>query len=82
MNIELDVRHLLPAIRVPTLVIRASKDRSIPVGAGRYIAERIPDAKFAEIDTADHLPFFEKPNESSQQWRTLRQRHRSHRLQP
>jgi pimeloyl-ACP methyl ester carboxylesterase/class 3 adenylate cyclase len=63
LNIELDVRHLLPAIRVPVLVLHASRDRAIPIGAGRYIAERVPDAKFIEIDTADHLPFFEKSEE-------------------
>ena len=63
MNIELDVRHLLPAIRVPVLVLHASRDRAIPIGAGRYIADRVPDAKFVEIDTADHFPFFEKSDE-------------------
>jgi pimeloyl-ACP methyl ester carboxylesterase/class 3 adenylate cyclase len=63
MNIELDVRHLLPAIRVPVLVLHASRDRAIPIGAGRYIAERVPNAKFVEIDTADHFPFFEKSDE-------------------
>ena len=63
MNIEIDVRHLLPSIRVPVLVVHASRDRAIPIGAGRYIAERVPGAKFVEIDTADHLPFFEKSDE-------------------
>lgn len=63
LNIEIDVRYLLPSIRVPVLILHASRDRAIPVGAGRYMAERIPGAKYVEIDTADHLPFFERTEE-------------------
>jgi pimeloyl-ACP methyl ester carboxylesterase len=63
LNIEIDVRHVLPSIRVPTLILHAKNDRAIPVGAGRYMAEHIADAKFVEIDTIDHLPFFDKSDE-------------------
>ncbi len=63
MNLEIDVRHVLPSIRVPTLVLHAKNDRAIPVGAGRYMADRIPNAQFLEIDASDHLPFYEKPDE-------------------
>lgn len=41
MNAEIDVRHVLPAVRVPTLVIHNDRDGSIPVACGRYMAERI-----------------------------------------
>ena len=63
MNLEIDVRHVLPSIRVPTLILHAKNDRAIPVGAGRYMADRIPNAQFVEIDAIDHLPFYEKPDE-------------------
>jgi pimeloyl-ACP methyl ester carboxylesterase len=63
MNIEIDVRHVLPSIRVPTLILHAKHDRAIPVGAGRYMADHIPNAKFVEIDTIDHLPFFDRSDE-------------------
>ena len=66
MNIEIDVRHVLPSIRVPTLILHAKNDRAIPVGAGRYMAEHIPNATFVEIDTIDHLPFFDKSDEFMQ----------------
>jgi pimeloyl-ACP methyl ester carboxylesterase len=62
-NIEIDIRHVLPAIRVPTLMIHAKEDRAIPVGAGRYMADCIPNSQFVEIDTLDHLPFFDKSGE-------------------
>jgi pimeloyl-ACP methyl ester carboxylesterase len=55
MNLSIDVRYLLPEIRVPTLVISRRGD---PVGAsaaGRYMAERIPGARFVELDGDDHL---------------------------
>ena len=54
---EIDIRDVLPAIRVPTLVIHRAGDRVIPVEAGRYLAEHIPDAKYVELEGSDHLPF-------------------------
>jgi len=58
MNVEIDIRHVLPAIRVPTLIVHRSGDRLINVGCSRYMAERIPDAKFVEQEGIDHLPWF------------------------
>jgi pimeloyl-ACP methyl ester carboxylesterase len=55
MNAEIDVRPLLPSIRVPTLVLHRRGDQVIPVGAARYMAEKIPDAKFVELAGEDHL---------------------------
>jgi pimeloyl-ACP methyl ester carboxylesterase len=54
-NYEIDVRHLLSAIRVPTLILHRSGDALVPVAAGRYLAEHIPGARFAEIPGSDHL---------------------------
>jgi pimeloyl-ACP methyl ester carboxylesterase/plasmid stabilization system protein ParE len=53
---DLDVRPVLPAIRVPTLVLHAARDVIEPVGAGRYIAESIPGARFVELPGGDHVP--------------------------
>lgn len=57
MNAEIDVRHVLPSVRVPTLVIHRAEDRCLSVEGGRYVAERIPGAKFVELSGKDHLPF-------------------------
>ena len=54
---EVDVRHVLPAIRVPTLVLHRSGDRHIRVGHGRYLAEHIPGAKYVELPGEDHVFF-------------------------
>jgi class 3 adenylate cyclase len=56
MNSEIDVRALLPAIRVPTLVLHRSGDRDSRPEEGRYIAERIPGARFVELPGDDHFP--------------------------
>jgi DNA-binding winged helix-turn-helix (wHTH) protein/pimeloyl-ACP methyl ester carboxylesterase len=57
MNAEVDVRHVLPTIRVPTLVLHRAGDTCLKVEEGRYVAERIPDAKYVELPGVDHLPF-------------------------
>ena len=46
---ELDVRAVLPAIRVPTLVLHHTDNPMIPPAKGRYIAEHIPGAKYVEL---------------------------------
>jgi class 3 adenylate cyclase/esterase/lipase len=56
-NSNVDIRHVLPTIRVPTLVLHADKDRTIEVECGRYLASHIPGAKLVEFDSEDHLPF-------------------------
>jgi pimeloyl-ACP methyl ester carboxylesterase/class 3 adenylate cyclase len=57
MNAEIDLRHVLPAIRVPTLIVHNRGDRTIPVEYGRYLADRIPGAKYVELTGDDHIPF-------------------------
>ena len=57
MNAEIDVRGVLPSIRVPTLVLHRSGDRCLNVEEGRYLASRIPGAEFVELPGDDHLPF-------------------------
>jgi pimeloyl-ACP methyl ester carboxylesterase/DNA-binding winged helix-turn-helix (wHTH) protein len=57
MNAEIDVRQVLPLVRVPTLVIHRRDDRCLKVEEGRYVAERIPGAKYVELPGEDHLPF-------------------------
>ena len=57
MNAEIDVRNVLPSIRVPSLVIHRSDDQCLKVEEGRFVADRIPGAKFVEFPGNDHLPF-------------------------
>jgi pimeloyl-ACP methyl ester carboxylesterase/DNA-binding winged helix-turn-helix (wHTH) protein/class 3 adenylate cyclase len=57
MNAEIDVRNVLPSIRVPSLVIHRTDDQCLRVEEGRFVADRIPGAKFVELPGEDHLPF-------------------------
>jgi class 3 adenylate cyclase len=53
---EIDVRGVLPAIDVPTLVLQRRDDRIAQVGQGRYLAQAIRGAKYVELEGEDHLP--------------------------
>jgi pimeloyl-ACP methyl ester carboxylesterase len=57
MNGGIDVRHALPTVGVPTLIVHRTGDRSLPVEGSRYMAERIPDARLVEVPGEDHLPW-------------------------
>ena len=57
MNTEIDVRNILPSVRVPTLILHRTGDRDANIEEGRYIAARIPNAKFLELPGPDHLPW-------------------------
>jgi class 3 adenylate cyclase len=54
-----DMRSILPAIRVPTLVIHRTDDRAVSVEQGRYIAAHISGARYVELPGVDHLPWVE-----------------------
>lgn len=56
MDSEIDIRHVLPAIRVPTLVLHRSGDTFVDVAAGRYLGAHIPGARYVELQGNDHLP--------------------------
>jgi hypothetical protein len=57
MNSQADIRDILPTIRVPTLVIHRKDDVCLRVEEGRFVANRIPGARFIELPGSDHLPF-------------------------
>ena len=57
MNAQVDIRDVLPSIRVPTLIMHSVNDRTLPIQAGRYMAERIPGATFIELQGIDHIPY-------------------------
>jgi class 3 adenylate cyclase len=57
MNKEIDIRHVLPAVRVPTLVLHGALDEVVPIDVARYVASRIPTARLVEIPDVGHLAF-------------------------
>lgn len=57
MNAEIDVRGVLPSVRVPTLVIHRTGDLCLTLEEGRFVADQIPGSRFVEIEGIDHLPF-------------------------
>lgn len=68
MRSTIDVRDLLPQIRVPTLVLHARGDEVIPLSQGRMLATEIPDAEFVELDSRNHVLLADEPA-----WRRFRE---------
>ena len=64
---EMDVRALLPAIRVPTLVVQHTDDPVIPPEWGKYVADHIPGAKYVELPGRNMYHFVEPWRESFQE---------------
>ncbi|MGH8674450.1 MAG: adenylate/guanylate cyclase domain-containing protein [Burkholderiales bacterium] len=56
-NAQIDVRYFLASIRVPTLLIHATGDRTVAVEHSRYMAQQIAGAKLIEMESDDHLLF-------------------------
>jgi pimeloyl-ACP methyl ester carboxylesterase len=59
MAFDIDVRHVAPAIKVPTLIFHAAGDRICHVENARFLARTIEGARFVETDGADHVPWAE-----------------------
>ena len=58
---EVDVRSLLPSVRVPTTVLHCMGDRVCPIEGGRYLAEHIPGAELIEMEGGDHFALEPSP---------------------
>ncbi len=59
MNLDIDVRQVLPSIRVPTLLLHRKDERVFDVRGMRYMAERIPGAEYVELAGRDHAWFID-----------------------
>lgn len=55
MNTSIDVRHFLPMVTAPTLVIHRRDDIDAKIEEGHYLADRIPAARMLELPGNDHL---------------------------
>lgn len=55
MNREIDIRDVLSAVRVPSLVMHGSEDQVVPLEVGRYTAQRLRAARFVELPGVGHL---------------------------
>ena len=52
---QIDIRDVLPSVRVPTLVLHVDGDRVVPVEAGQQLADGIPGARFVSFPGIDHM---------------------------
>jgi class 3 adenylate cyclase/pimeloyl-ACP methyl ester carboxylesterase len=54
MNLDIDVRDVLPSVQVPTLVMYHENDRQVPFACSEYIAAHVPNAKIVNCGTGGH----------------------------
>ncbi len=57
MNKEIDIRHVLPSVSVPTLILHGTEDTVVPIEVARYLAAQIPTSRLVELDGIGHLAF-------------------------
>ena len=62
---QMDVRTVLPTVRVPTLVLHHADDQVVLPAGGRYIADHIPGAKYVELPGRNMFHFVEPDWRSS-----------------
>lgn len=53
--------HLLPQVRVPTLVLHSRHDNAVPFEEGQRLAESIPGARFIALESENHVPTPQEP---------------------
>jgi pimeloyl-ACP methyl ester carboxylesterase/DNA-binding CsgD family transcriptional regulator len=58
---EVNVRDMLPQVRVPTLVLHARHDEVVPFSAGKMLAAEIPNAEFVQLDSRNHILLENEP---------------------
>ncbi len=61
MNAEIDVAALAAKVQAPTLVLHCRDDRMCPMKEGRRVAAAIPNARFVELDGANHALLADTP---------------------
>ena len=54
MNLLIDARPLVPSVHVPAVVLHQRRDRIIPVGCGRHVADHLPRCRYVEVEGDDH----------------------------
>jgi class 3 adenylate cyclase len=60
---DIDVRHVVPAISVPTLILHSLHDQVCHVENGRFLATHTPAARYVELDGRDHVPWGDRSDE-------------------
>jgi pimeloyl-ACP methyl ester carboxylesterase len=69
--LETDLRHVLPRIRIPAMVLVGEQDRVTPPSSGVELAASLPDGHFVLIEGAGHIAMLERPIELDREIRTF-----------
>ncbi|MBI5048611.1 MAG: alpha/beta fold hydrolase [Deltaproteobacteria bacterium] len=61
--LAIDLKDIIPDIKIPALIMHGEKDNVCPVDTGRYLAKNLPDARLEIFKDAGHAPFLTRPKE-------------------
>jgi len=59
MAFEIDVRHVVPSVKVPTLILHRTGDSVCHVENARWLARNIEAARYVELPGVDHVPWID-----------------------
>ena len=57
LDLDADVREVLPLVETPALVLHRRADRTVPFARGRELAALLPNARFVPLNGDSHLPW-------------------------
>jgi class 3 adenylate cyclase len=80
VNLEIDVRAAVPAVRCPTVVIHRRGDRVVPVEHARWLVAHLPNARYVELNGDDHVPWLGDADawiDAVEEWLTGKIQHRA-----
>ena len=61
IGFSVDVREAARKIKCPVLIIHPERDMIAPIGEGRALASLIPDRRFVQLDSENHMPLADEP---------------------
>jgi pimeloyl-ACP methyl ester carboxylesterase len=59
MAFEIDIRHVAPSVKAPTLILHRTGDKICHVENARWLARNVEGSRFVELPGADHLPWID-----------------------
>jgi pimeloyl-ACP methyl ester carboxylesterase/DNA-binding CsgD family transcriptional regulator len=58
---NVDVREAACKIKCPVLIVHPERDAVVPIGEGRLLASLIPNSRFVQLDSENHMPLPDEP---------------------
>ena len=61
IGFDVDVREAARKVKCPVLIVHPERDMIAPIAEGRALASLIPDCRFVQLDSENHMPLADEP---------------------